>query len=114
MKSRLFFNLAITVLMALIALLFYLFSIPCPSKFFFSVPCPTCGMTRSIVSLLRLDLCSSFYYNPLTIPFGVLLLFGIYKDLFRLSKKTVDTILIIGSIVIFIVYLIRLMIFDLS
>ncbi|HHV50075.1 MAG TPA: DUF2752 domain-containing protein, partial [Clostridiales bacterium] len=29
------------------------------------IPCPTCGMTRSFLSLLKLDLKSAFYYHPL-------------------------------------------------
>lgn len=31
----------------------------------FGLPCPTCGMTRSQVALLRLDVVSSFRYHPL-------------------------------------------------
>jgi hypothetical protein len=35
------------------------------------IPCPGCGITRSIMALLRLDIASSFFYYPVLIPCGV-------------------------------------------
>ena len=80
----------------------------CPVRAVFKIPCPTCGMTRSVTSLFRLDFALSFKQNPLTIPFFVLLLFAIHKDLFGLGSKTKNIIISIGAILVFAVYLIRL------
>lgn len=40
----------------------------CITKRFFHIPCPTCGMTRSVVSLINLDVASYFYYNVFALP----------------------------------------------
>lgn len=36
---------------------------------FLHIPCLTCGMTRSLLALLRLDWRESLHYHPLTVPF---------------------------------------------
>ena len=43
----------------------YIFAVPCPIKTLTQFPCPTCGSWRSMMALLRLDLATAFYYNPL-------------------------------------------------
>ncbi len=48
--------------------LYYLLDITCPFMFLFKVPCPTCGITRSLLCLLRLDFNSYLHYNVFTIP----------------------------------------------
>lgn len=68
--------LALTIYASLLAL-FYLLKIPCLFQYFFRIPCPGCGMTRALLSLLRLDLNSAFHYHPMvwSLPFlGVYLL----------------------------------------
>ena len=90
----------------------YIFFIPCPVRWLLGVPCPTCGMTRSALALLLLDFRTSFYYHPLTVPFGIFMLFVIFKDFFNLSKKTVNIIIISGAVIIFLVYLVRLLVFN--
>jgi len=37
----------------------------------FHLPCLTCGMTRSLRALLRLDWRASLRYHPLTVPFAL-------------------------------------------
>jgi len=80
----------------------------CPIKSIIGIPCPTCGMTRSLQALLNLDFRLSFYYNPMTIPFCLVLWFAIHKDMFKMGKKTKDIILIVSAVVIFTVYITRL------
>lgn len=65
LKNILF--LVILVLMPTLILLFN-WKIPCIFKKVFNISCPTCGLTRSIISLLNLDIHSSLNYNILGIP----------------------------------------------
>ena len=37
----------------------------CPFSFLFDLPCPACGLTRSMSSLLHLELGKSFFFHPL-------------------------------------------------
>ena len=39
----------------------------CPMQNIFGLPCPACGITRSMSSLLSLDIWHSFRYHPLGI-----------------------------------------------
>jgi len=32
------------------------------------IPCPACGMTRAIISLMKLNFSSYFYYNAFALP----------------------------------------------
>lgn len=46
--------------------------IPCPFHKITGLKCPGCGVSRMIVSILRLDLAAAFKYNPflfITVPF---------------------------------------------
>jgi hypothetical protein len=83
----------------LILLLVILFFIPsdglgfltCPLHYFFCIPCPLCGMTRSIVSLLHLELSNCFMYHPL----GPFILFIILINIFM--KEPQNTLIKIRS-----------------
>ena len=60
-----------TIIFSLIAglvLTYYLLGITCPFLLIFKIPCPTCGMTRSLISLLHLDFKSYSYWNIFTVP----------------------------------------------
>ncbi len=45
----------------------------CLSTLLFDTTCPGCGMTRSLMHLLHLDLTEAVYYNPLGLVVGPLL-----------------------------------------
>ncbi len=100
-------------LLALVALIYLLIAstvdVPCPFKAIFHVPSPTCGMTRSFVALLQLDFSASLHYNPMTIPMILTLLFAFHRPLFTMKKKTSDAILIAAALLIFVVYIIRVL-----
>lgn len=56
----------------------------CPIHEIFHVYCPGCGLTRMLLSILKLDFYQAFRYNPLLfimLPFSLLLLFeNIYSE----------------------------------
>lgn len=107
-KKGLRFHVFAIGTLLLLVLLYRVLSITCPIRALFSVPCPTCGMTRSAIAFLRGDIALSLYYNPVTVPFGLLLLFAIHKDLLMKNKRAGDIIVIVGVCIVFAVYLFRL------
>lgn len=54
----------------------YFTGIGCPIKFISGICCPGCGMTRAVISALKLDFKEAFYYHPLwcLVPPAALLL----------------------------------------
>ena len=63
-------RLIIFFLLLSIFLLLILFGLKfnCPIKSIFNISCPGCGLTRSITSLLQLNILDRLYYNILGIP----------------------------------------------
>ncbi len=45
-----------------------IFEIGCPILYFFNIECPTCGVTRALISLIRLDFNGYIMYHPLALP----------------------------------------------
>lgn len=83
------------------------FYILCPIKEITNLYCPGCGITRMLLSLLKLDFIKAFNYNPLvfiSLPIGLYLYIDylIKKDK-SLYKKIPEKIWYI-VIIIFIVY----------
>ena len=57
-------------------LMYLIFGVNCPTKFFFKLDCPFCGMTRAHLAALRLDFKAAFGYHPfffLGVPYLFLL-----------------------------------------
>ena len=76
--------LALTAYAGLLAV-FYLLNIPCLFQYFLRIPCPGCGMTRALLSLLRLDLRGAFHYHPMVWSLPILGIYllkngGLYRD----------------------------------
>lgn len=83
------------------------FYIPCPVKALTGFYCPGCGITRMLLSLLKLDFYSAFRYNPLlfiSLPIGLYLYIDyLIKKENSLYKKIPEKFWYI-VIVIFIIY----------
>ena len=53
------------ILLAAAAGLMRAFCIPCPILHFLGIPCPGCGMTRALLSALRLDFGAAFSHHAM-------------------------------------------------
>lgn len=63
------------LLLSLVVFLFifiYLIPYECPFLKYFHIACPGCGLTRSFLAILHLDLIASLKYNLLGIPLFLL------------------------------------------
>ena len=70
-------------------------TVPCFFEYLTNIPCPGCGLTRSFISILNLDLISAIKYNILGIPlFIAIILLNIYliKDIIYNKKSTITLI----------------------
>ena len=91
------------------AIIIYLaLQIKCPVKYFFHIDCPTCGMTRAMFALFRGDFAAYIHFNPMALPFLLILLFGLPGRLFPIKSKVKNLIIIIGASCVLFVYILRL------
>ncbi len=88
--------------------IYFLLPIKCPIKYFLGFDCPTCGMTRSLTELLKGDIALSLEFNPMTVPFLLLVLFALHRRLFPIKSKTANIIIIFGTVCVMISYIMRL------
>lgn len=72
-----------------VVVVYIIFKPPCPLLYFFDIPCPGCGMTRAYFSLLRLDFCTAFHFNPMFWSVPVLILYYL-ADWKLFNRKWVD------------------------
>ena len=82
-------RLIVFFLLLSIFLLLILFGLKfnCPIKSIFHISCPGCGLTRSITSLLHLDILNSIYYNILGIPLFLFLVTSYLLIVIDVIKK---------------------------
>lgn len=85
MKERLYKTLKPIFLLLLIGGIYVVliyttgFKIPCPIKFATGLDCPGCGVSRVILSYLKLDFKTAFYTNPvITVILPILFVDFIY------------------------------------
>ncbi|MDD6203708.1 MAG: DUF2752 domain-containing protein [Firmicutes bacterium] len=81
--------------------------IACPIRFITSEPCPACGVTRSLLALLRLDFAAAAYYNPASPLIAVLLLCGLHHNALKLNSGAMTAFYVLGLICVLASYLIR-------
>lgn len=62
------------------------FDIGCPILYLFDVPCPTCGVSRALLSLVKLDVTGYFHYHPMGVPLLISVWFMIHIKLFQHKK----------------------------
>ena len=96
------------VLLFYVAVL-YAFGITCPIYALTGFKCPTCGVTRAMMSLFRLDFHSYASYNPLAAPILLAVWYLINADLFK-HKRVWTTVSIMILVAKFIMYVINLII----
>ena len=75
----------------------------CPFKLFLHVECPGCGMTRAIISVLKLDFRQAFAYHPL---FPIVILGGVYyifrtqfRKWFHIGTKQENMMLLVAGMI---------------
>lgn len=100
-----FLGIHLSVLCAVV--IYLALPIKCPVKYFFNFDCPTCGMTRAMLSLFRGDFAAYMRFNPMALPFLIILLFGLHGRLFPINKKLKNSIIIIGVLCVVLVYILR-------
>lgn len=81
----------------------------CMIKQIIGYPCPGCGLTRSVISLLKLDFAKSFYYQPLLFLYPIIAFVLLFKERPNVYKiYSSKTFWIICGILFITVYIIRL------
>lgn len=88
-------------------LIYIALPIKCPIKYFLHFDCPTCGMTRAMFSLFKGDFASYMSFNPMALPFLLVLLFGLHGRFFPINNKIKNAIVIIGAVCVVFVYILR-------
>ena len=108
MKNRVL--LIIVIFIYIILGNYFHFYIPCFIHEIFGIYCPGCGITRMLLSIIKLDFIGAFRYNPLLfilLPFGLYLfidnIYSIYKNKEPIYKKINNKVWII-LIIILIIY----------
>ena len=81
-KKHLFIFAVIGIYFFLIAI----FDITCPIRYITKVPCPTCGMTRAMMSLIRLDFKGYAEYNVMAFFMITAVMLLIHRDVFKRRK----------------------------
>jgi len=77
MKKDLKVKISVLIVLFLAVFLMYLLKIPCIFKAVTGLECLGCGMTRAVLSALKLDFKSAFSYHIMfwSVPLFVLLIF---------------------------------------
>lgn len=65
-------------------------------------------MTRAMLSLLRGDVSAYFDFNPAALPFVLVVLFALHKNLFPINSRVKNGIIIGGAVYVFITYILRI------
>lgn len=116
MKKRLLYTSA--VLLVLLTLMtagilfieFYGQKIHCPSLTLFGQLCPFCGGTRMLRALIRFDLATAFYHNPVLVILTPVLGFtaasyGVrYLRFGKLNLTRLQAVLLISSLALLLIF----------
>ncbi len=60
--------------------------ITCPLLYIFNVPCPTCGITRAMISLIKLDFKEYVKYNPMALFLCIAVILMLNIDFLKRKK----------------------------
>ena len=87
-------SLLLTGIYAAILFVFWQLKIPCLFNRFLGFPCPGCGMTRAVLSAIKLDFAAAFSYHPMFWSIPVLYLYFLFNGKV-FNKKTLDISILI-------------------
>ena len=102
------------LLIIVVAVAYYLicniFNITCPIKYITGMPCPTCGMTRAMLALVRLDIKGYIEYNPMALFMCLIVFLYLHREHVRSVKikKWIDWSAVVVLAVNSTVYVLRL------
>lgn len=68
-------KLVITIVLLAYVAVRVILDMPCPILHFIGIPCPGCGMTRALLSVLKLELASAFDFHYMFWSLPLLYLF---------------------------------------
>lgn len=77
----------LTVLYLALLAVFYKLGASCIFLRFFHIPCPGCGMTRAMLSVLKLDFVGAFHYHFMFWSMPVLYLYFLFDGRLFANKK---------------------------
>lgn len=107
-------KLIITGLAGVVCLAYYLLltffnvGIPCLFHKFTGLLCPGCGITRMILSILRLDFKSAFQYNQVIFIFSPIILYFITRLYISWLKSENYKLSLFENIVVYIMLIVLL------
>ena len=101
---KVFYKHCICVIFLIFVLLL---EVPCPILALTNVSCPTCGVTRAMLALLKLDINLYLTYQPFALPLVVVALLGIHYKFVR-HQKSVKVYIYIVIVSNFVYYLLKL------
>ncbi len=92
-------KIAFTLFYLALLVVLYKLGASCIFMRFLHVPCPGCGMTRAMLSLLKLNIADAFHYHFMFWSMPVLYLYFLFDgNLFKNKKlnKTVFVLIAVG------------------
>lgn len=94
----------------LLLIIFFIWK--CPLRYLAGIPCPCCGMTRSFMSLLRLDIRTSLWQHPLLLPTGFAIWYLIHRnvlpDKYKFAPKTEKILGVVLLVLLLALYIYRI------
>lgn len=103
-------QILLTLCVFALALAAYSLLIGCPLRQLFGIKCPMCGMTRAVLSLLKLDVPGAFRWHPVWPLVLLLLPLYVILELRKVGSGRVPGMILI--IVLVAAYVVRLILRD--
>ncbi len=82
-------------------------TIQCPIKFFTGICCPGCGMTRALLSILRLDFTAALHYHPAIFIMPLAAVIFIMRK--KINPTAIRVLLVLFILILLVIYIYRLL-----
>ncbi len=90
-------KLFVCAAIAFFALIMWLLKVPCIFKVLFKTECIGCGMTRALISAIKLDFFSAFSYHRMFWSLPILVLYFLFDGkLFKNKIINITVLVLIG------------------